>query len=658
MSADSTASPVIELCGIEKCYGGEANGTKVQPKVRVLNQVSLSIRAGEFVAIIGASGSGKSTLMNILGCLDRPSAGEYRFAGHDVAGFDNDQLAWLRRNAFGFIFQSYHLIPSESAAENVEVPALYAGLADDARHARSEALLGRLGLGERLDYLPKQLSGGQQQRVSIARALMNGGYIILADEPTGALDTASGAQVMGLLRELAANGHTIILITHDPKVADQAERVIEISDGRIVRDEATPAEAHQSGVKPDRAVLHPPDITQVEHGQSTSLLASIQDAARAARRSMVANPVRTALTLLGIIIGVAAVIVMLSVAEGAKRMITKEMGVFGTNLMFLDGESPSPQAPEGVISASDLRAIARLPEVDFVEPTVGEDLVLRYGNAYHAGYVRGNSADYPAVYHWPTASGRFFSHDEYHRAAAVAVIGHKVREVLFPAQDPLGEFMLIGQTPFQVVGVLKEKDNEANFDRNSQVVVPYTTAVTRLYGPTDPDYVSIVAAEQYPLAHTEREINAILLKLHGGVADFELDNYAASLDSQQKILGQLSMMLGAIAAISLLVGGIGVMNVMLKIGIRMATGARQRDIMRQFLTESVLVSLVGGVVGILLAFALLLLAVLISDDVPVAIVPAVVAGAFSCALVTGIVFGFTPARRAAQLDPVAALASE
>ncbi len=195
------AHALIDLSDIRKAYGGGD-----APEVHVLRGIDLSIHAGEFVAIVGASGSGKSTLMNILGCLDRPTSGEYRFAGENVAALDSDELAWLRREAFGFVFQGYHLIPSGSAQENVEMPAIYAGTPAAERHARAAALLERLGLATRTGNRPHQLSGGQQQRVSIARALMNGGHIILADEPTGALDSHSGAEVMALLDELGEPG--------------------------------------------------------------------------------------------------------------------------------------------------------------------------------------------------------------------------------------------------------------------------------------------------------------------------------------------------------------------------------------------------------------------------------------------------------------------
>ena len=330
-------TPLIELKHITKSYGGGDS-----PQVDVLRGIDLSIHAGEFVAIVGASGSGKSTLMNILGCLDRPTVGDYLFAGENVAHLDSDALAWLRREAFGFVFQGYHLIPSGSAQENVEMPAIYAGISATERHARAKALLTRLGLAERTGNRPHQLSGGQQQRVSIARALMNGGHIILADEPTGALDSHSGAEVMTLLDELASQGHVVILITHDRDVAARANRIIEIRDGLIISDSAD--RATHVPASANSAALQAVDLRQrlaegAEHNGAWK--AELIDAVQAAWRVMWINRFRTTLTLLGIIIGVASVVVMLAVGEGSKRQVMAQMGAFGPPTFFTSA-APRP----------------------------------------------------------------------------------------------------------------------------------------------------------------------------------------------------------------------------------------------------------------------------------------------------------------------------
>nr|WP_314397896.1 MacB family efflux pump subunit [Pseudomonas lundensis] len=653
-------TPLIELHDIRKVYGGVDT-----PQVQVLKGVSLSIHAGEFVAIVGASGSGKSTLMNILGCLDRPTSGRYLFAGEDVASLDTDELAWLRREAFGFVFQGYHLIPSASAQENVEMPAIYAGMPAAERHARAAALLTRLGLAERTGNRPHQLSGGQQQRVSIARALMNGGHIILADEPTGALDSHSGAEVMTLLDELASQGHVVILITHDRDVAARANRIIEVRDGEVISDSANGAPP----VSDNPNALQAIDLRQRLNQGSEARGAwkgELVDAVHAAWRVMWINRFRTALTLLGIVIGVASVVVMLAVGEGSKRQVMAEMGAFGSNIIYLSGMSPRPRAPLGIITLNDVAALSTLPQVKMIMPINGAEIGVRYGNVDHTMYTGGNGIDFPAIFNWPVVQGSFFTQADEDAAAAVAVIGKKVREkVLKDVPDPIGRYILLENVPFRVVGILAEKGaSSGDSDSDTRIVVPYSAASVRLFGTHNPEYVVIAAADASKVNQTEKAIEHLMLRLHNGHRDFEITNNAAMIQAEAKTRNTLSLMLGSIAAISLLVGGIGVMNIMLmtvsertrEIGIRMATGARQRDILRQFLTEALMLSVVGGAAGIGLAF--IVGAVLYLCDVAVAFSWMAVLGAFGCALVTGVIFGFMPARKAARLDPVTALTSE
>jgi len=648
----TAAAPLIELSDIRKGYGGGAS-----PRVQVLHGVSLRIEAGEFVAIVGSSGSGKSTLMHLLGCLDRPSSGEYRFAGQDVADLDCDQLAWLRREAFGFVFQGYHLIPTCSARENVEVPAIYAGMPAERRQARAGELLSRLGLGERLDNRPNQLSGGQQQRVSIARALMNGGRIILADEPTGALDSRSGEEVMALLDELSARGHTLILITHDRQVAARARRVIEIRDGLIVAD---------SGSQPVVAALPLPDLARARDASGASVFGELGDAARSAWRVMWLNRFRTALTLLGIVIGVASVIVMLAVGLGTKQRIMLQMASLGATIMYASGDFPPEGGPKGDVSVEDLEAIGELAPIRHAMAVIGDPLTVRYGNLSKSIYTFACSEDMPSIHRWPVVEGRFFNADEDRELAPLVVLGHEARAYFFPdGSSPLGRQLLIGGSLFEVIGVMAEKGADSGVaDYDDMVFIPYRAGRARVYkGMIQPDYAVIDAASPAQVAEAERAIRALLLERHGR-EDFSIGNAAAKLQAQAQTQDSMTLMLSLIAAVSLLVGGIGVMNVMLmtvrertrEIGIRVATGARQRDILRQFLTESVLVTLVGGAIGVIIGLGIG--ALLIVAQVPVVFSLSAILGAFACAVATGLIFGFTPARQAARLDPVVALGSE
>lgn len=663
--------PLIALRGIRKHYGDPASG---QPLVTVLHGIDLDIYAGEFVAVVGSSGSGKSTLMNILGCLDRPSDGSYHFQGQDVAQFDSDALAWLRREAFGFVFQGYHLIASESASENVEMPAIYSGLPKGERVQRAQSLLQRLGLGERLGNRPNQLSGGQQQRVSIARALMNGGHIILADEPTGALDSHSGAEVMALLRELAAAGHTIILITHDRDVAAQAQRVIEISDGRIVGDSASQpaaapaaasATASASTGEGTRMQLAP--VPQGGSASAAPLVAELLEAARSAWRGMRLNRVRTSLTLLGIVIGVVSVIVMLAIGEGARRKVVEQMGTMGTAILYMGSKPPATGGPAGQITEEDLDALRELPEIRRVMPVIGDPITVRYGNADKQVYVFAASEEMPLVHHWKPRLGRYYTDTEDRDLAPLVVLGHKAHKHFFPdTPNPLGRQLIIGTSAFEVIGVMSERGADSGAqDYDDMVFIPYQSGRARVYqAQTQPDYVVVEAMSSEVVNEAEAAIHRVLLARHGGREDFGIGNAAARIQAEAATRQSMAVMLGLIAAVSLVVGGIGVMNVMLmtvrertrEIGIRMAVGARQSDILRQFLTEASLVTLSGGTVGLVLGA--LVGAVLVLAGVPVVFSIRAMAGAFACAVVTGLVFGYMPARTAARLDPVRALAGE
>jgi macrolide transport system ATP-binding/permease protein len=438
--------PVIELREVTKTYFNGDLATEV------LHGVDLKIYPGEFVAIMGASGSGKSTMMNILGCLDRPTTGTYLFKGRDVSDFDRDELSDLRRESFGFVFQSYNLIAGSTAAENVEVPAMYAGVELQTRHERSRELLTRLGLEERVYFLPNQLSGGQQQRVSISRALMNGGEIILADEPTGALDSKSGVEVMKLLDELSAQGHTVILITHAKEVAEHARRVIEIRDGNIVADPG-----------PTISREAPPVHSWTARRGRMSGFATGFESAKSALRALRHNMLRSFLTLLGIVIGVASVITMLAIGDGAKKQVVDAIGSFGANLLNVNAGTSNNQRGSDRGSASltleDVVAInTEVKNVIAAVPYQEGGRTFRFKDRDIRAKAIGTSSKYLEVRDWDVAQGTFFSDDDDKAYAAVAVLGKTVADALFPdGENPLGEYILMDNLNFQVIGVLTRK---------------------------------------------------------------------------------------------------------------------------------------------------------------------------------------------------------
>nr|WP_252735865.1 ABC transporter permease [Aestuariibacter sp. A3R04] len=635
---------------VTRSYKGE--GTEVT----ALDDVSVTIQKGEFVAIMGQSGSGKSTLMNILGCLDVPSSGQYIINGHDVSTLSPEQLSALRLKTFGFVFQRYQLLPSLTAIENVALPAVYSNTpkAERTEHARS--LLSKLGLGDRADHRPGALSGGQQQRVSVARALINGAEVILADEPTGALDSASGEQLLDLLKSLHGEGVTIILITHDAAVANHAERQIHLLDGKIVADSQNTS-------------AHSPPVSKSSGHGNIDPFPSISGFAALimAYSSLRLNWFRTLLTLLGIIIGVAAVTTMMAIGEGGKADVLKRIEAIGTNLLSVrpGGGNMRNTGDIATLTLNDAEALRELPGVLYVAPERSSRNTIRFGENNFSGRIKGTNQDYLKVKDWEMAQGVFFSEEDVATFAPVVVIGDTVAETLFDDNTrAVGEYILMSNSLYQVIGVLKSKGASAGGDdQDDEVLIPISTGRLKVFGRDYLSGITVKASGADVAADLKSRILATITQRHGkeDVMVFTTDSLVEAVTETQNTL---TWLLASVAAISLLVGGIGVMNIMLvnvserkrEIGLRMATGAKPSDILKQFNIEAWVVCILGGAIGIVLGYVVIFIVSQLSITVAYTLMPPVLA--FFTSLIVGVLFGYAPALKASRLNPIDALSED
>ena len=663
-AAPSAGAPLLQLRQLRREFpAGE--GT-----IAVLKDIDLDIRAGEMVAIVGQSGSGKSTLMNILGCLDQPTRGVYRINGRETAQLDADALAQLRREYFGFIFQRYHLLGDLNALDNVQVPAIYAGAPAAQRQARARQLLERLGLGERTAHPPGKLSGGQQQRVSIARALMNGGQVILADEPTGALDSASGEEVMRILAQLHDEGHTIIIVTHDMQVARHAQRIIEIHDGQIVSDRPNAPQRGAAGQGDGKAAASPAASATARAAARPAPLAALGrlgEALHMALRAMNAHRLRTFLTMLGIIIGIASVVSVVALGEGSRRAVLQNIASIGTNTIDIrpgSGFGDRQASRIRTLVAADADALAQQGYVDSVTPSVNSAATVRHGNVESSGQVRGVGEQFFQVRGLRLAAGRWFGREAVQARTQEAVIDDNARKTFFAdGRDPIGQVLLLGRVPVRIVGVLQPQAAGFNPDSGSVTVyVPYTTVMGRISGQSHVSTITVRVRDDASSQAAEAGITQLLTQRHGR-QDFFLMNSDTIRQTIESTTRTMTLLVASIAVISLLVGGIGVMNIMLvsvtertsEIGVRMAVGARQSDIQQQFLIEAVLVCVLGGLLGIGCALAFGELFARFSRDFQLVFSVQSMVWAFACSSLIGIVFGFLPARSAARLNPIDAL---
>ncbi|SIS80625.1 MacB family efflux pump subunit [Neptunomonas antarctica] len=675
------AEALLNIVGVRRTFSAG------EQELTVLKNINLQIHRGEMIAIIGASGSGKSTLMNILGCLDKPTKGSYFINGQDTSAMDEDELAALRREHFGFIFQRYHLLSDLTALGNVEVPALYANQGQQSRQEKAKKLLTRLGLGDRLEHKPNQLSGGQQQRVSIARALINGGDVILADEPTGALDSSSGEEMMKLLRELHRDGHTIILVTHDPNIAEFADRVIEIKDGEIIGDTPNfnkPSRSAEEGCQrvaeskdsEDKAhdpkthdpKIHYPKTYETQKAKSGINWSRYLEALKMALIAMSNNRLRTFLTMLGIIIGIASVVSVVALGAGSQQSIMDNIASMGTNTIEIKpgtGRGDRRSGRVRTLTAEDANALKILPFVDSVTPTVRANVAIRYSNETVTGSVQGVGTEYFRVRGYTLAQGQYFGEDSVETLEQVAVIDANTEQELFPDGDALGSVIFLGRLPVRVIGVTDPIESVSDNSDELNIWLPYTTVSGRIYRQNYVSDITVRVAANVSSDVAEQGIISLLSMRHG-VVDFFTINTDTVRKSIEKTSETMTLLISAIAFISLLVGGIGVMNIMLvsvtertgEIGIRIAVGARQTDIMRQFLIEAVLVCFCGGALGIGLAYLVGVIFTYTGSDFQMIYSSSSIIAAFACSTLIGILFGYLPARNAAKLNPIEALSRD
>lgn len=646
--------PLISLSGLRREYAS-GDGT-----ITVLKDVDLSIARGEMVAIIGASGSGKSTLMNILGLLDRPTAGTYKISGRETSALDNDDRSALRREHFGFIFQRYHLLDEISALANVEIPAVYAGRDRGQRRERAAALLGRLGMADRTDHRPGHLSGGQQQRVSIARALMNDADVILADEPTGALDKSSGEEVLRILDELHAEGRTIIIVTHDASVAARAERIIEISDGEIISD--TRSETARQAPKTVEA-SRPAKTNGVGAG-----IDRFREAFLMACKALTAHRMRSFLTMLGIIIGIASVISVVALGTGSQQKVLANISSLGTNTLEVFPGAGFGDMRSGRVKTllvSDAEALAKLSYVAAATPTVSTNTTARFGATEANALVNGVGSRYFEVKGSKLLAGRLFDDAGVAAMEQDAVIDENTAKTLFGTDvtQAIGQVVLVGSVPCRVIGVISAQQGGFGSSDNLSIYLPYTSVQTRFTGDQSLRSVTLRISDDAETSVAEQAVTTFLTGRHG-TKDFFILNTDDIRQTITSTTQTMTLLIGAIAVISLIVGGIGVMNIMLvsvservsEIGVRMAVGARRQDILQQFLIEAVLVCMIGGVLGVALALLFGFTFSLFGSSFSLVFTAAPILLAVLSSCLIGIAFGYLPARNASRLDPVAALA--
>lgn len=704
---------MIRLTNIRKSIG----------QTQILRGINLHIKKGEFVAIIGQSGSGKTTLLNIIGTLDEPSSGSYVFANYEVTKLNSDEKSRLRREKIGFIFQRYNLLSLMSAKENVALPAVYAGVSSQKRDERAKELLANLELADKFNSKPNELSGGQQQRVSIARALMNGGDLILADEPTGALDSKSGVMVLDILQRLNSQGHTIVLVTHDPTIAAKAGRIIEIKDGEIIKDSLNLSPCHSErgeksifnkenskssvdfslsakaqndkngensaqnlnsnanlkqnstqnlNLKENSAQKVQIPLTAMPQEIKTYHLLKNQiiECLKIAYSSILAHKLRSLLTMLGIIIGIASVVSVVALGLGSQKQILESISRLGTNTIEVRGGRGFGDIRSGKVklALSDLYALKSLPQLESVEAQDGTSSIATYGNISLSAKMEGGGVSIFSIKGLNLGTGRFFNESEVSNADNVAVIDDNGRKRLFDGFLPeqiIGKTIICNKQPFKIIGILEKDSRRPDTDITVRIYTPYTTLRNKITGSRVVEQIIAKVRDDASPALAE-EAMVRTLEIKRGKKDFFTINSDSIRQSIEENMATMTLLITCIAVIALVVGGIGVMNIMIvsvsertrEIGIRMAIGARKEDILFQFLIEAVMICMMGAVLGVGLCALIVFAFNSVSTDFLMIVSSGSVVLGLASSVLIGLIFGFFPAKNAANLNPINALSKE
>jgi len=671
-----------------------------EEEVVALNDVDLDVPVGDYVAIMGPSGSGKSTLLNLLGCLDSPTSGNYRLKGEEVTGLADEQLSEVRGRSIGFVFQSYNLIPYLDVLDNLRVPRAYTRGKILYEHEVNH-LVNLVGLKDRASHKPQQLSGGQQQRVGIARALSNNPDFILADEPTGNLDSKTTDEVLNLLDELNSKGKTIVMVTHEKEVAARARRIIVMKDGKIEKEERIrPVSENVSTQSPSTM-----ETKAQQDGFGKKVNRVCRNLGKAAILSIVTHPMRSFLTAIGVFIGVASVIWLLAIGEGIAAQAEGEIMALGANNLILSSKRPSDEERSSKgkyfysygLTQNDFTKISNtVPHLSAAYPT--REINNRPVLSKHAkarAELLGCLPNFQNLHKLEVTKGRFLTHEDNLIQSETCVISTALSRTLFPFGDAVGQSINIGGNLYEVVGEvaprfeLKDESNQGfkeMFEDN--VYLPIETMWSKVFdyyyrgydGSPLVSKITLTVDDPGKLVTIAQMIRDILQNDHD-MEDFMVTVPLELMEQAEKAKMTFVALMGLVAGISLLVGGVGIMNIMLatvtertrEIGIRRALGARRSDIIMQFLLETMALTGLGGMLGILIgllcepAYGSLIdlmgtFAPSVYESLPPSMkgmTPEVVYWSlpvvFAIAVFTGMVFGIYPARKASQMKPVDAL---